>query len=258
MFKIQIDKSEIQKLADDLDDIKLDVEKHLQWYINQVYASLAKQHGRRWTYQTPPTSRKNVYLRSGRLRSMLRQAKYVKKIHGDTWEAGFRIRPGTYLDIHVGERDEPPTVINALGTSNTFLGRMTIPLRAALNSNGTPKALTPRTMNNLLILPFHVLESRQFGNEKKPGYKPINDRKILSDFRRGKLKVDWNGENTKKFHPNSLIVCKRSGRRLVPLFVLAKQVKIPKRIFIGEKMRQYEDRLWQRLNNEIDKKFRGI
>jgi hypothetical protein len=220
VFKFYVSKDDIEKLHDDFENIELDVQKHIQWYINQVYEALRKQHTKAYTYTTPPGSaRKNLYLRSGKLRNALRESKYVKKISEDEWEAGFNIRPGTYLDLHVGERGDPPTAIKSLGRSDIFLGRMTIPLRAALNSNGTPRIMSARSLNNILILPFHVLESGEFGSDKsKMKKKPLNNRKILGEFKRGKLRVDFSGEDTSKFNPNSLIVCKKSGRRLVPLF----------------------------------------
>lgn len=252
MFKITFDTNAAQ-LEADFNNIHLDVEKYIREYINKVYQAIIKQHSRRWTYVTPPgNKRKNVYLRTGKLRDQLSRSRYYKKVGADEWEAGFDVKPSSYLSVHVGYRDDPPVTVHSLGRSDVFLGRMTIPLRAALNANGSPKSFTARTLNNLLILPFHVLQSGKFGNSKVPGYKPINDRRMLRFFKKG-MKVDFSGEDTKKFHDNSLIVCKKSGRKFIPLYVLAKTIHIPKRIFIKEKMDEYYDDVYNKLNDAIEK-----
>lgn len=252
MFKVTFDTNAAQ-LEADFRNVNLDVEKYVRQYINKVYQAIAKQHSRKWTYITPPgDKRKNIYLRTGKLRDDLSRSRYVTKTGQDQWEGGFNIRPGSYLSIHAGYRDDPPLVVHTLGSSSMFLGRMTIPLRAALNANGTPKSFTARTFNNLLILPFHVLQSGKFGNQKVPGHKPMNDRKMLNFFKRG-TKVDFSGEDTKKFHENSLIVCKKSGRKFIPLYVLAKTIRIPKRIFIKEKMDDYYDDVYNKLQEAIEK-----
>jgi hypothetical protein len=247
--RIEFDGKDIEQLT----SLNIDVEKYIRWYLSQVYQALAKQHSKRWSYITPPASRRsNIYLRTGKLRSDLSSARYIKKISDDEWEAGFNIRPGSYLAIHAGYRDDPPTTITARGSSSLFMGRMAIPLRAALTSNGTAKNLTPRAMNNILILPFHVWQSGQFGKDKKSSAKPMNDRKMLNIFKKG-ARADFAGEDIHKFHENSLIVCKLSGRKFIPMYVLAHQVKIPKRIFIKEKMDDYYDKLYDKLNDAIEK-----
>ena len=258
MFKVSFAFDD-QELLDKINaagrDADVMMQKYVTWYLNQVYGALAKQHGRKWSYTTPPGDRrKNVYLRSGKLRQDLSDSRFVRKTGDGEFEAGFDIRPGSYLNVHVGERGDPPTIIGALGSSSLFLGRMTIPLRAALNSNGTAKVMTPRVFDQILILPFHVLMEGGYKKGKNPqkGKKPINNRKMLNAFKKGQLKVDFSGEDLGKFHPNSLIVMKQSGRRLIPLFVLAKQIKIPKRIFIGEKMEDYYDALWNKLNDAVE------
>jgi hypothetical protein len=257
LFKVDV--SFDKDFANNLDRFGIDIEKYIRWYLSQVYQDLAKQHSRKYTYVTPPgRNRSNIYLRSGQLRKDLSDARYVKQNNSQEWEAGFNIRPGSYLHIHAGERTDAPVLVKTLGNSSMFLGRMAIPLRAALNTNGTPKAITPRMMDNLLILPFHVLMAGKFDKGKKKGGKPLNSRKMLGEFKRGTTRVDFSGEDTKKFNPNSLIVMKKSGRKFIPLYVLAKEVKIPKRIFIGEKMDKYYDELWNKLNDAVEAGLRTL
>lgn len=257
MFNLKFEVNDLE-LIDSLKNFDIDVQRYINWYLSQVYQDLAKKHSRQWTYVTPPgDKRRNIYKRSGKLRSDLSDARYVKKIGENEWEAGFNIRPGSYLHIHAGYRDDPPTTIKSLGNSQMFLGKMAIPLRAALSSGGIPKIMTPRVMNSLLILPFHVLQAGKLDGGKKTGAKPLNDRKNLNDFKRGKVTVDFAGENTSKFHANSLIVCKKSGRKFIPLYVLAKEVKIPKRIFIKESMEDHYDDFYNKLDEAVMKAING-
>jgi hypothetical protein len=252
LFRIIFD-SNLQEVAKSLEGSNIDVQRIIQWYINQVYAALYKQHSRNYVYVTPPGSaRRNIYKRSGTLLLELKNSKYAQKNSSDEWEAGFKIRPGTYLDLHAGYIDDPPTVIRSAGRSSAFLGRMIIPLRAALNADGAPKRFSARTFNQILILPFKTLQEGTFSGKSKGG-KPINNRKLLGQFRRGNLRADFSGEDTSKFHAYSLIVMKVSGRRLIPLYVLAKEVRIRKRIFIQEKMEDYLDALYDRIQLQADK-----
>lgn len=221
--------------------------------MNKVYADLSKQHGRQYTYITPPgDKRRNVYKRSGRLLQDLKASRYAVQTSPTSWEGGFNIQPSSYLAIHAGFRGDPPTRISATGSSNLFMGRMAIPLRAALNENGTPKILNPRVMGQLLILPAKTLIAGKFeGKRTRKGTKPMNNRKILGMFASGKLKADFSGEDVGKFNDYSLIVCKVSGRKLIPMFVLAKEVRIPKRIFPMESMEKYWDGLYNDLEDAV-------
>jgi hypothetical protein len=254
LFKVHIDTSTIGEVARGLRHFDIDALKYLNSYMAQVYAELSKQHGRPFQYVTPPgDKRRNVYKRSGQLLQELKASRYARKTGPNTWEGGFEIPPSSYLAIHAGNKDDGPTIIKATGSSSLFWGRMAIPLRAALNSDGTPKILNPRMMGQMLILPAKVLLAGKFeGKRTKKGVKPKNNPVLLRMFSSGGLKVDFSGEDTKKFHDYSLIVCKVSGRKLIPMFVLAKEVRIPKRIFIGETMEKYEQDLYNQLADAVD------
>lgn len=245
MFKVTFDTREIEEFAKGAKGVELEVQKSINWYINKVYADLYKQHSTPYTYVTPPgakrkmvshmsgSDRKNLRKRTGKLLADLKRAKYGKKV-GDTWEAGFSIRTGSYLSIHVGDRNDPPTKFVAGQKGPTFKGRILIPLRAALNSNGTVKPITASNLAKMRMLPFKVAIDSS--------------------------KVDFTGEDTRKFHDYSLIIFKSTGRKLVPLYVLAKRIEIPKRVFVGEKMLKYYDDLYDRLDadieRELNKKFK--
>jgi hypothetical protein len=204
-------------------EIEKEIEKAVNWYINQVYRDLSKQHGRRWTYVTPPgDKRKNVRKRTGKLLNDLKRAKYGRR-QGNTWQAGFNIDRGSYLyRFHVGDPGEEETFTRSDVPPNLRYGRgLLIPLRAALNANGTPK--------------------------------PISGRQNLK-MARGSLfsTADLAGEDAAKLE-NSIIVYKQSGRRKIPMYIFAKKFTVPKRVFVREKMIKYYDELYDRLDDEIEK-----
>lgn len=244
MFKVTFNTSAIEAFAKDAKGIELDAQKIVNWYINKVYAELYKQHSRSYTYTTPPgarrkyvnqmggSDRKNLRRRSGRLLEALKNAKYTTRLGEGSYEAGFRIRPGTYLNIHVGEPDDAPVKLTPAQVGRTFKNRIVIPLRAGLNANGSMKPVTASAMAKMKILPFHVAAD-------------------LSS-------VDFSGEDKSKFKEFSLILFKKSGRKLIPMYVLAKKIEIPKRMFIGEKMAQYHDDLYHKLDLEIDKQLNRL
>lgn len=225
MFSVRFDTRPAEQFAKNTKKVDIDVQKAVNWYINQVYRELSKQHGRRYTYITPPGSKRlNVYKRTGKLLSELRDSKYViSRRSTGTWEAGFRIRKGSYLyKFHVGEPGEKETFRSGDVPSNQrFGGKVLIPLRAGLNANGTIKPIQAR-MN---------LRMRQF------------------QFMR---KQDFVGEDLSKFHEHSLIIYKIVGRKRVPMYVLVKKFTVPKRIHINEKMLKYYDDLFDRIDHMIE------
>jgi hypothetical protein len=244
LFKVTFDTSSIEHFAKNAKGIELDVQKIINWYINKVYADLYKQHSSPYAYVTPPGARKkrvsemsgrdrkNLRKRTGRLLADLKNAKFTRKTDSGTWESGFNIRRGSYLNLHVGERTDAPTKLLAGAAGPTFKGRILIPLKAALNPNGTVKPITASSLAKMKILPFHV----------------------ASEMNR----VDMGTEDPTKFHKFSLIIFKSSGRKLIPLYVLAKKIEIPKRVFIGEKMLQYYDDLYDKLDDEIEKQLNKL
>ncbi len=243
MFRVRFDTSAVENFAKNAKGVELDVQKAINWYINKVYADLYKQHSRPYTYVTPPgarrkyvssmtgSDRKNVRKVSGKLLTDLKNSKYGRKV-GNNYEAGFNIRRGSYLSIHVGEPTDPPTKFLPGQKGQTYKGRILIPLKAALNADGRVKPVTAASIARMRIMPFHVAS------------------KVSS--------VDFSNEDTKKFNKFSLVIFKSSGRRLIPMYVLARKIEIPKRIFIGEKLLKYYDDLYDRLDYEIEKELNRL
>lgn len=223
MFSVRFDTRAAEQFAKETKKVDVDIQKAVNWYINQVYRDLARQHGRRYSYITPPGSKRiNVYKRTGKLLEDLKDSKYTTK-RANEWEAGFRIRKGTYLyKFHVGERGDKETFrAGDVPQNQRFAGKVLIPLRAGLNANGTIRPIQAH-MN---------LRFRQFQFMKK------------SDFA---------GEDLSKFHEHSMIIYKISGRKRIPMYVLAKKFTVPKRIHIDEKMLKYYDDLYDRIDHMIE------
>jgi hypothetical protein len=231
MFTIEFDKSDIEANVKDFEkipqDIDKEIEKAVRWYINQVYASLYKQHSRPYTYGTPPLLERSVLRkRSGGLLSELKNNRFVRKSDDKTWETGWLIPRGSYLFVHAGNPGEK-TVIRARGEY------MVIPLRAALNADGTPKKMSPRQ--------WVGLKKYRVGNIR--------------------ARIDFSGENAAKFHDNTWILAKPIGvaysgaRRYIPYYILARQVTIRKRLFIQQRMEDYYDELYNRLDTVIARRL---
>jgi hypothetical protein len=231
MFKITFDDGEIQDLIVELGKLDLDPEKHIKWYINQVYADLAKKHGRAFSYQTPPNSNRTVLRkRSGELLQELKDSKFVDVDSEGNWEAGFNIEQGSILSVHEGSEDDSPTIISA--KSGEY---MTIPLKAALGSNGVLTDRTYAQMRKFLIVDTVTKQAGKSGSK----IIPITHSQLLA-----------NGENVSKLQ-NTLILGKWSGRKVVPYFILARHVSIPKRLFIFEAMSDRLDDLYDRLTKAV-------
>lgn len=220
MYRILIDTREVEEFAKNQKGVSVDVQKALTFYINQVYADLAKQHGRRYSYVTPPASNRSVLRkRSGNLLAELRDNRFVTKT-GNEWSAGFVIPRGSYLYTHEGSVDASPTVIKAKGSY------MTIPLRAALNPDGTPKRLSARSWSG------------------------------LKRYQIGKIRSGLSGgEDSAKLNDKAWVLAKKVGRRYIPYYLLAKKVTIKKRIFVYEKMLKYYDDIYDRLDLQIQREL---
>ena len=226
MFSVKFDTNAQELFAREIKEVEIDIGKSVNWYINQVYRDLARQHGVRYTYTTPPGSeRKVLRKRTGKALETLKQSKYARKT-GNVWEAGFNIPRGSYLArFHVGEPGESERFsVNDVPSNQRYRGRVLIPLKAGLNSNGTIKALTGR--QNVRVKQFQFMR-----------------------------KGDFTGENLSKFHKHSLIVYKQSGRRRIPLYVLATHFTVPKRVNVSQKMVKYYDDLYDRIDHEIEKQL---
>lgn len=240
MFRFYIDTSDIRRNIRNFEKIEeIAVLKEVNWYLNQVYGYLAKKHGTRYSYITPPgRERLNLRIRSRRLLNTLRDSRFTEQ-RGDTYVAGFSIPEGNpkgnYLGVHVGEDEStPPFKLTPNNAKHTFSykdsQRILIPLRAALNSDGTVKGITPRHAGAYKVMPFAVA-------------------KTLSPF---------TGENKSKFHDGTLIVYKTSGRRIIPMYILARKASIPRRILLAPAMEKYLDKFYARIDTQIERELNRV
>lgn len=202
-----------------------------QWFVNQAYAYLSKKHGRRYSYKTPPASdRTNLRKRSGNLLAQLRDSKFAMG-NKDWATVGFDIpeySSNNYLGAHVTvdgtqrtTRITPSMVRNTIGRNGRKY--IMIPLRAALNANGTMKPITPRTRLQLRETRF------KFSSH-----------------------LNWGGEDKSKFFPNSIVLYKPTGRGGIPMYVLARGVNIPQRMDLEEAMLHETPKLVTRLEKKLD------
>lgn len=242
-YRFRFDYSDLRKAVNNFNSVKeIDVIKEVNWYLNQVYRDLSRKHGKRYTYVTPSApERKNLRVRSRTLLNNLKASRFTRQ-NGNSVTAGWDIPTGNpkgnYLGVHVGETESDApfrlTPQNAKYTYTTKKGekRILIPLRAGMDSQGRPKPITGRIRANMRAAPFRVIEKR-------------------SDF-------VWGGEDKKKFHANTVILYRRSGRKKVPMYVIVKKARIPKRLLLGPAMDKHADAFYDRLESQIQKQLDRI
>lgn len=237
MFRYKIDHSEIRAAIKNFESVQeIDTKKEAVWFINQIYRDLSRKHGKRYSYVTPPGSeRTNLRVRSRKLLQYLSDSRFVRTTRNSV-TVGFDIPKGdpkgNYLGVHATDRGGSPfnlTAANAkyIYQTKTAGTRILIPLRAGMKSDGTPKPITGRSRDKIKAMPYGKLV--------------------------GKSGVDWNGENTKKFHAKTVILYKINGRKIIPMYVIAKKARIPKRMFIGAAMDRNIDKFYNRLETQIEK-----
>lgn len=241
MFRFYIDDRELKQAIRNFRDInEIDVVKEVNWYLNQVYAYLAKTHGRAYTYSTPPASdRRNLRRRSRNLLNWLRDSRFAYK-QGRDYVAGFDIPPGdargNYLGIHtaIDVDDAEPTIITPSRAKYTYNYRgrrkILIPLRAGMDGNGVPIPITSR----------------------------IDVKAMQFRFARRSRRFDWSGENMNKFADHAIILYRVSGTRNVPMYVLANRVSIPKRMILMPAFDRYRDAFYDRIESQIDKELNRV
>lgn len=241
MFRYRIDYREIRRAVKNFNDVKdIDVVKEVRWYLNQVYRDLSRKHGKRYSYVTPPSpERTNLRVRSRRLLNELRDSRFIT--HGKSYvTAGWDIPKGdpkgNYLGVHVADRSGAApfnlTPANAKYVYTTKKGakRILIPLKAGMTSAGTPKPITSRS--NLKGMPYGKLVGR-------PG-------------------VDFSGENKAKFKANTYVLYKESGRKKIPMYIIVKKARIPRRLLLGPAMDRHKDELMARLEKQIDRELNRV
>lgn len=236
MYRFKIDYSEIRGAIKNFESVQeIDLIKEVNWYINQVYRDISKTHGRRYSYVTPPgTARKNLRIRSRKLLNDLKASRFTRTSRNSVtagWDIPKEDPKGTYLGIHVNETgsDSPYqlTPNKAKHTYTTRKGekRILIPLRAGMLPNGQPRPLTGRVADKIKTMPFSVAETR----------------------------LNWTGEDTRKFHARTIVLYKVSGRKKIPMYIIAKQSRIPRRLMLGPTMDKHRDAFYQRIESQIEK-----
>lgn len=213
-------KSLSQKLSKDID-----YQEIAKDYIEAVYQYLYKKHSKKFQYRTPVPGvyqRRDLRLRSGKFLKALAKSKYYKNIGKDNVEVGFDISgmPSEML-IHIGQPSDITTI-----TSERY---MTIPLKEALRSNGTP--IKKRAL--------------QWGRFPRTVVGKVSSLQ-------NKYNLAMNGE---RLSDNSLIIALKKNSGYVPLYVLVKKVRIRARVNIQKALL---DRLDVDLVNVLDKQLDRI
>lgn len=245
MVKLSVDTREIDDLIKDIDKAlsEPDVEKELQRYLNSVYRYLSKKHGKRYSYATPTASeRQNLRKRSGGTLGLLRAAKdhrdSVRKLNDHLFEAQFILSdkladmvgdPGDYTRYDTGNFDGPN--IGTIGLGRSGRNRRTyilIPLRNATTSNGGVNVLSPRELDACSLLSIDKIPASALA-----------------------------GEDISKLGKSG-ILCKTSGRNIIPMYVIAKEIRVPKRIDMVEAMESQLPKLNERLIELASKHADGI
>lgn len=204
-----------------------------QKFLNLVYARIYKKHSTPYSYMTPVGNtgrRQRLRKRSGKLLNTIKNSRYMRQLKSDLIEVGFELPsndPRVVINTTANSDSNPRSdrIIKADGAA------MTIPLREALHSNGTKKKRSMRNWGSS-IKTTTVEKALQFGVNKEP--------------------FSLNGE---KLHPKSRIVCIRKGGTWVPLYLLVRKVKVPRRMDISEDF----DYVWDtQIDNLVVKEFDRI
>lgn len=236
--RYRIDYSELRQAVNNFNSVQeIDIKKEVNWYLNQVYRDLSRRHGKSYSYITPPgNERTNLRVRSRRLLNDLKASRFVSSTSNSVtagWDIPEGNPKGKYLGIHTatGYDDLPYhlTPAKAKYTYTTKKGqkRILIPLRAGMNSDGTPKPITGRNRDKIKVMPFEA-------TARAAGF-------------------DWSGENKRKFRAKTIVLYKIQGRKKIPMYIIVKQARIPRRLLLGPTMDKYKEQFYQRLENQIDK-----
>lgn len=238
MYRFKMDYRDLRSAVSRLEKVQeVEIIKEVNWYLNQVYAHLYKKHSRRYTYTTPPgTERTNLRMRQGRLLQQLKASRFVTSDRNSVtggWNIGEGNPKGNYLGIHVAENAGDPkyhlTPSKAKHTYTTKKGekRILIPLRGGQNVDGTLKPITGRIQGKLRVMPYAA-------TLRTPGF-------------------DWSGEKKSKFRAKTIILYKVQGRRKIPMYIIVKQARIPRRLLLGPAMDKYREAFYNRLEKRVQR-----
>lgn len=243
MFRFKMDYSELRRAVDRLERVQeIEILKEVNWYLNQVYAYLYKKHSKRYSYITPPgTERLNLRVRSGKLLNELKNSRFTRSNKAYVtagWDIPSGNPKGNYLGIHTGETANDPkytlTPAKAKYTYTTKKGekRILIPLRAGMRPDGSPKPITGRVRDKMKVMPFEA-------TLRTSGF-------------------DWSGEQKSKFRAKTIVLYKIQGRRKIPMYIIIKQARIPRRLLLGPAMDRYRDKFYERLQKRVDRVINSV
>lgn len=241
MYRFNIDYSELRRAINGFEHVQeIDILKEVRWYLNQVYRDLSRKHGKRYSYITPPgNNRTNLRVRSRRLLNDLRDSRFVRgnnKRLVAGWDIPSPSPTGSYVGVHTAiTGNESPYRLTPSKTPYTYTTkkgekRILIPLRAGMTSDGKPKPITSRSAHRLKTMPFHIAKTR----------------------------LDWSGEDLSKFKSKAIIIYKISGRRKIPMYVLAKQARIPRRLQLGAAMENRREDFLKRVETQIERALKSV
>lgn len=218
----KFDYKKLFKLFDNVEDLEnqFRYKEVSQKLLNATYARIYRKHSSPYSYFTPvdknrQSARKNLRRRSGRLLNLIKNSRFMRQLRSDTIEMGF--------DLKTNEPRLVSNVKNVEKGGGDFKNikadgpAMTIPLKEALYSNGTKRRRSMRAWGS--------------------GIKTTTVEIALEKGIKGEP-FSLNGET---LHPKSRIVCIKKGETWVPLYLLVRKVRIPKRMDISEDF----DYVWQ-------------
>lgn len=276
-LRVKINTKDLRDFTKNLHDT-IDYSKVLQSFMDGMNSRLLQKHGRQYTYQTPtigmPKSkssfgdngsagRANVRRRSGRLIQAIRNARFTKSISKNQYEAGYSLpqilSAVPYAKLHINTNEDGKITYTTLTPRTKYFS---IPLNAALNSNGTLKVQPPRYASFYRDDDTGGIARSDTENKSKVIYAVGNSWVKLSYEDALMQRYDFSGENTKKFKKNSQVILSTRDRR--PYFVLAKKIKIPARITLQKELADGINApngyysLQNRLQTEINRLLRKV
>lgn len=220
----------------------IEIKKILTKYINQVNKYLMRQNGKQFNVgspYSPAREDKSRFLkkRGGGLLQTLSNARYVTYNESSRFgEAGYDISLLGPLSIHEGSLSPAPVVIKP--KRKKFI---TIPLKAALNADGTVKKFSDR---------YYAKNSRGQGYGE-----------FFIDSYKNLKKGNWTGKKlamSNKIYGNPLIIYREVGRLNIPYFILAKKVTIKKRLFVKAALERFDGDLLNMVLDEVTRYEDGI
>lgn len=237
-----------------------DYEEFMYAWSKDVTNAVAHSHSRKYSYTTPPASdRVKLRKRSGRIAQAIKAGRRFHRLAPDAFAIEFDInimrQVAPYIGYHLDTSYTGKNKSKFYRDSNDDY--ILIPLRGALNSDGT-LAIDPPITNVLWNTKAPTSYALDTDDSDEP-YAYMRDGFFWVRYKDiDHFNIDVSGENTSKFHDNTLLVCLDG----TPCFIAAKTVEIPLRLKLGKEVKYYFDRpsgygsLDTRLEKELQKLLR--